>query len=215
MKKLTAVLFICAALVSVACADVMMTACPLGEGKWSVMLGSMADQNYYNMGNTDVMYMDSAGYGLTDNLDLYASCGLGYSQKGSTMPMGIMTMSSIGAALKYTLISESLTAPISVAADCGVRTCSMSMASMTGTQYNIGLIASKMIKIFTPYVGINLRETKMRYQGDYSQVDYTVGTAIGPMERMFMIEDTLQLINGPMTSYQSNQIAAGACFGLN
>ena len=216
MKRLLFVLIMCLALSSVSLAEIMMTACPLGSGNWGLMLGSMLDQNYIDMGNTDVMYMDSVGYGINDKLDLYASCGLGYSQKAAGKPrmMNSMTMSSVAAALKYTLISEDLNIPASVAVNAGVRTCNMSMATMTSTQYNVGLIVSKMIKQFTPYIGVNYRATKQAY-GDASQMDYTIGTGIGPMERMVMIEDTLQSITLLGATFTSNQISAGACFILN
>ncbi|MCX5748858.1 MAG: hypothetical protein NTZ10_01240 [Candidatus Saganbacteria bacterium] len=216
MKRLLFGLLVCLILVAAASAEIMMTACPLGQGKWNVMLGSMVDQNYFNMGSTDVMWMDAVGYGINDRLDLYGSIGLGYSQKATDQArtMNSMTMSSIGVAAKYTLLSEDLKMPLSLAVNAGIRTCNMSMATMTNTQYNTGLVASKMIKQFTPYAGVNYRTTKQAY-GDYTQMDYTIGMGIGPMERMFMIEDTLQYINFGSSAWQSNQISAGFCFNLN
>jgi hypothetical protein len=216
MKRLFLVLAACFVVSSVSWAEIMMTAFPLGGGKWGVMLGSMIDQNYFNMGSTDVMYMDSVGYGVNDKLDLYLSCGLGYSQRATdkARTMNSMTMSSVGAAVKYTLISEDLSTPLSLAVNAGVRTCNMSMATMTNTQYNIGLVTSKMIKQFTPYAGVNYRTTKQAY-GDYQQMDYTIGTGIGPMEKMFMIEDTLQAITFGSETFTSNQVSAGFCFILD
>jgi len=223
MKKLLIGLFVCSLIASVASAEIMMTGCPLGKGKWSVMPGVMADVNYCNMGRMSYMQMIALGYGLNDKLDVYASGGLGYSS-AVTGKMGTMTMNSYTLNLKYTLIGESLTQPISLAVNAGVKSMPMSMTSMNQMQGSLGLIVSKMIKNFNPYAGITYRNTTQSY-GNYSQIDYTIGTGIGPMEKMLMIEYTLQtmslasgtsfttLVGG--NTYTSSQITIGACLGLN
>ncbi len=213
MKRLLFSALVLAVLVSAASAEVMMPAYTLGKGVGNIMVGAMLDQNYFNWSNTDVMNMVTATYGINDRTDVSVSGGLGFSQYTPSMKM-TMSMSSVGAGIKYALLCENLSTPLSLSVNAGVRTMNMSMASMDNTQYDLGIVASKMIKKLTPYAAINFRQTLMSYKGDYSQVDYTIGTAIGPMDRMIMIEDTLQLISGPTANYTSNQFAVGACFNL-
>jgi hypothetical protein len=222
MKKIMLVLLVCLLLAPLASADLMLTACPLGKGKWNAMPGAMVDFNYCGMGANSYMMMDSLGYGLKDDLDLYASLGVGYS--AASPLMGIMYMTSYALNLKYTVLAESLTQPVSVAVNAGLKSMPMSMTSMNQMQGSLGLIVSKMINNFTPYAGATVRTIRQAY-GDCGQIDYTVGTGIGPMDKMFMIEYTLQTVSvagGSSfatkiggTNFQSSQIAIGACLGLN
>ena len=222
MKKILLALSVCLLLASLASADLMLTACPLGKGKWNVMPGAMADFNYAGMGSNSYMMMDSLGYGLKDNLDLYVSTGVGYSKR--TAMMGTMSMNSYALNLKYTVLAESLTQPVSVAINGGLKSMPMSMTTMNQMQGSVGVIVSKMMNAFTPYAGATYRTNRQSY-GDYGQIDYTIGTGIGPMDKMLMVEYTLQtmsvaggssfatLIGG--TNYTSSQIVIGACLGLN
>ena len=222
MKKFLLALSVCLLFASLASAEIMMSACPLGKGKWGFMPGAMVDFNYAGMGGNSYMMMDSLGYGLKDNLDLYVSAGAGYSAR--TGMMGTMSMNSYALNLKYTVLGENLTQPVSLAVNAGIRNMAMSMASMNQMQGSIGLVVSKMLNAFNPYAGITYRSTAQGY-GNYSQVDYTVGAGIGPMDKMLTIEYTLQnmsvdggsnfgmLVGG--TTYASSQITIGACLGLN
>ena len=223
MKKLLLVLSICLLFASLASAEIMMSACPLGKGKWGLMPGAMADFNYASMGGNSYMMMDALGYGLKDNLDLYVAAGVGYS--APTGMMRAMSMNTYALNLKYTVLGENLTQPFSLAINGGIKSMPMSMTSMNQLQGSAGLIVSKMIGTFNPYAGITYRSNAQPY-GNYSQIDYTVGTGIGPMDKMLTIEYTLQtmsldsgtnfsnmLVKG--TSYTSSQIAIGACLGLN
>jgi hypothetical protein len=222
MKKVLLGLSVCLLLASLASADLMMTACPLGKGKWNYMPGAMIDFNYASMGGNAYMMMDAFGYGLNDKLDLYAATGVGYSAK--TGMMNAMSMNSYALNLKYTVLAESLTQPFSLAINGGIKSMPMSMTSMNQMQGSLGLIVSKMTDRFNPYAGVAYRTTRQSY-GDFSQVDYTIGTGIGPMDKMLMIEYTLQLMSVSSGSgfatlvggnhYSSSQIAIGACFGLN
>lgn len=222
MKKILLALSVCLVLASLASAEIMMTACPLGKGKWGLMPGAMIDFNYAGMGGNSYMMMDALGYGLKDNLDLYVSTGVGYSAK--TGMMGTMSMNSYAVNLKYTWLAESLTQPFSLSLNGGIKSLPMSMTSMNQMQGSVGLTVSKMINAFTPYAGITYRTNRQSY-GDYSQIDYTVGTGIGPMDKMLTIEYTLQLMSVSSGSsfanlvggnnYSSSQIAIGACLGLN
>jgi len=222
MKKILFVLTVCLLLASLASAEIMMVACPLGKGKLGLMPGAMADFNYAGMGSNSYMMMDSLGFGLQDKLDVYLSAGVGYSAR--TGMMGTMSMLSYALNLKYTLLSENLTQPFSLAVNGGLKSMPMSMTTMNQMQGSLGLIVSKMINNFTPYAGATYRTSRQTY-GDFGQIDYTIGTGIGPMDKMLMIEYTLQtisvasgssfaaLIGG--TNYTSSQIAIGACIGLN
>jgi hypothetical protein len=222
MKKILLALFVCLLFTSLASADIMMTACPLGKGKWSVMPGAMVDFNYASMGSNAYMQMVALGVGLNDRLDAYVSAGVGYSAK--TGMMGTMSMNSYALNLKYTMLAENLTQPVSLALNGGIKSMPMSMTSMNQMQESVGLIVSKMVNNFNPYAGVTYRTTTQSY-GNYSQIDYTIGAGIGPMEKMFMIEYTLQnmtVAGGSMfatlvggASYASSQIAIGACLGLN
>lgn len=222
MKRFLLGLFVSALVCSAASAEIMTTACPLGQGKWGAMSGAMVDYNYSAMGGKDVMLMDAVGYGISDNLDVYLSGGIGYSEK--TAAMSIMSMTAQALNLKYTLIGESLTAPVSLAVTAGIKSMPSSMAAMDQTQLGLGLVVSKMVNAFTPYAGVAYRTANQNF-GNYSQIDLTVGTAFGPMERMLMVEYTVQMMtltdntslsmmNGG-TSFTSDQITVGGCVALN
>jgi len=222
MKKIFFAVSICLLLASLASAELMMSACPLGKGKWGLMPGAMVDFNYAAMGGNSYMMMDSFGYGLNDRVDLYGTLGVGYSAR--TGVMNPMTMTSYALDLKYSIWSENLTTPYSLAANFGLKSMPMSMTSMNQMQGSLGLVVSKMMGNFNPYAGLTYRSTRQGY-GDFSQVDWTIGTGIGPMDKMLTIEYTLQLysvasgtslatlVNG--NNYSSSQITIGGCLALN
>jgi hypothetical protein len=212
MKKFLLASFVCLLFVSLASAEIMMSACPLGKGKWGLMPGATVDFNYAGLGGNAYMMMDALGYGLKDNLDLYLSAGVGYSAK--TGMMGTMSMTAYAVNLKYTFLSESLTQPVSLAVDGGVRSMPMSMTSMNQMQESVGLIVSKMLGAFNPYAGITYRNNTQDF-GNFTQIDYTIGTGIGPMDRMLTAEYTLQTVSAAGGSYNDSQVAIGACLGLN
>ncbi len=223
MKKVLFVFSICLLLSSLASAELMMSACPLGQGKFSLMPGAMVDFNYASMGGNAYMMMDMLGYGVNDRLDVYGSVGAGYSAPVTGM-MNAMTMTSYAAGLKYLVLAESLTQPFSLGVNLGLKSMPMSMTSMNQMQGSLGLVVSKMTGNFNPYAGVTYRSTRQGY-GDFSQIDWTVGTGIGPMDKMLTIEYTLQLVSiasGTSFSalangdhYASSQIAIGGCLALN
>ena len=222
MKKFFLVFSICLLFASLASAELMMSACSLGKGKWGLMPGATVDFNYAAMGGNAYMMMDSLGYGLNDRLDLYGTLGVGYSAK--TGVMNAMSMTTYALNLKYTILAESLTQPYSLAANFGLKSMPMSMTSMNQTQGSLGLVVSKMVNNFNPYAGVTYRTTRQGF-GDFSQLDYTIGTGIGPMDKMLTVEYTLQLVsvaggtgfstlvNG--NNFTSSQIAIGGCLALN
>ena len=216
MKKYLIGLFVCFFMVSAASAEILMTANPLGKGKCNMTIGSKLDQNYFDMGAVDVLYLDSIGYGITDRLDIYATTGIGYSQKATDKQrtMDAMTMISLGAGLKFALLTED-TKPLSLAVTAGIKGGAQSKSSMNNWQYNVGLIASKKVKkLLNPYAGVNYRSTRQNY-GDYSQMDYSIGAMFGPEGRTLVVEDTIQSITFAGSTFTSNQFALGFCIGLN
>ena len=216
MKKylIGALIFIFSA--GAASAEIMMTADPLGKGKWSMTAGAKLDQNYFDMGAVSVQYLDTFGYGINDRLDIYATTGLGYSQKATDKPrtMDTMTMVNLGASLKYALFTQDAKRQFSMSVIAGFKGGSQSKSSMNNWQYSIGLIASRKHKLFSPYLGMNYRQTKQNY-GDYSQADYTIGAKFGTEDRSLVLEDTLQIVDFAGNAFQSNQFALGVCIGLN
>jgi len=217
MKKCLVGSLICLFIASGASAEIMMTAKPLGKGKCNLTLGAKYDQNYFDMGNISAMFVDTVQYGVNEKLDVYASTSLGFSQKATERPrtMDALTMFSASAGLKYALLLEDpKTERISLAVNAGLKASSVSKSTMNSWQYSVGILAGKRVNNFSPYAGINYRLTTQAY-GDYSQVDYTLGTGIGPEERMLIIEDTLQVITFAGSTFTSNQIALGFAIGLN
>jgi hypothetical protein len=216
MKKYLVGLFVCVFMIGAASAEVMMTANPLGTGKWNMTVGSKLDQNYFDMGAVDVLYLDSVGYGINDRLDIYATTGIGYSQKATDKPrtMDAMTMINLGASLKFALLTED-TKPLALAVTAGIKGGAQSKSSMNNWQYNVGLIASKKVKkLLNPYAGVNYRSIRQNY-GDYSQMDYTAGVKMGTDGRAVMLEDTLQSVTFAGSTFQSNQFALSFSFDLN
>jgi hypothetical protein len=217
MKKSLIGLLVCLLLVSVASAEVLMTANPIGKGKVSVSLGAKLDQNYFDMGNISMLCVDALQYGINDKLDLYASTGIGFSQKATDKPrtMDALTMSFGNVGLKYTLVNEDPNGRrVSIAVNGAIKAGSNSKPTMNNWQYVVGVLASKRVNNFNPYLGVNYRLTKQTY-GDYSQVDYTLGTGIGPADRMVIIEDTVQSVDFAGANFLSNQIALAFTIGLN
>jgi len=129
--------------------------------------------------------------------------------------MDALTMFTAGVGLKYALLIENpATAQLSLAINAGIKAACLSKSSMNSWQYSLGILASKRLNNFDPYLGITYSFTAQPY-GDYSQVDATVGTGIGPNERMFLIEDTLQTINFSGSIFTSNQTTLSFSIGLN
>ena len=108
MRKVFFGLLICLLLVSISSAETLMTAKPIGKGKYNVTLGAKLDQNYFDMGNIAPMFVDSIQYGVDEKLDVYALTGLGFSQKATDRPrtMDALTMFSAGVWAKYALSIE-------------------------------------------------------------------------------------------------------------
>jgi len=157
MKRIALALVICLAIASLACAEVLVTANPMGKGQMGWLAGgrydmsSVANQNSYSAGG----YL---GYGLMDNLDLYGKLGYGIGAN----PLAGQTINGImaGAALKYTFVKEGKDMPVTLAVAGGYQSTTTtvnagaSMQMVTG-DLGIGIIASKVMVPYVPYGAVN------------------------------------------------------------
>jgi hypothetical protein len=156
MRVFVASLVLGIMLVSVASAELLSTALPLGQGKWAVEGAGLLDSNVNNnmtpIGaatltmNTIGGYV---GYGITDKLDAYLQYGSSSVAGGPTINGTVVaaiahipalaalpgsvasgqTMSTIGLTAKYTFIQEGKGLPVTVAGGLGYRTINFTQIS--------------------------------------------------------------------------------------
>ena len=217
MRALLAVLLSVILLTSISSADMLVTANPIGAGKWAVMGAVVQDSNLLNTsGQTLLTIGGYVGYGLMEQLDLYVQAGMG---NAAGLPAGVEgSATSGGLNVKYAIMQE---APVSVAVGAGAKAVSMTTkiggASTTnsGTQISIMAGVSKVMAPFVPYGGVAYRSTSGDV-GDATQMDATVGSAIAWSEQgAVFVEYTLQSITPKGGSaYSSGQIGAGVGYTI-
>jgi len=212
-------------LTTVASAELLITANPIGQGRWGV-LGSY--RNDANVSNSSSMSMGSLGaylaYGINDKMDLYASYGSGTV---SGLPLGVtgISGSSYGLTLKYAAIAESSTMPVSVALGAGYKMVSQKVDTVLGSstdnggQMLIGVGVSKIMVPFIPYAGLLYRNTNFTTTAaasNSSQIDLTLGSAIAwSMQGAVYVEYTLQSITpSGGSAYSSGQYALGVGYKI-
>jgi hypothetical protein len=143
MKKVLALLLLVFSLVSIASAEMLSTANPLGQGNWAVLGAGIQDQNVSNNTSYNMTsYGGYVGYGVTSLLDGYLQYGV--SSVGglpkidgpalaammgnpalAALPGSVQVarnISTIGLLAKYTILKESDGLPVSAAAGIGYRT---------------------------------------------------------------------------------------------
>ncbi|MFA6170484.1 MAG: hypothetical protein WCW67_05155 [Candidatus Margulisiibacteriota bacterium] len=225
MKKITMSLLLALCFASLASAELLVTANPLGQGKMAFAGAYVLDSNYQNStGLTLGTIGGYFGYGITDKLDTYLQYGQGTA--GGTIPTGIGGMSGTGygASLKYTILDEGVSMPVSVALGGGYKSFSNKVTitglgdiTSTSSQMMIGVGVSKIMAPFVPYGAIAYRSTNVSTANSNStQLDLTVGTAIAwSMQGAVMIEYSMQSITPQAgSSYTGGEIAASVAYRL-
>jgi len=225
MKRIVISLLALIILASVSTAELLVPANPLGKGKIAILGAGAMDQNLNNisgMGLTSIC--GTIGYGLTESLDGYLTIG---SSNGTGLPLGLSAYSATQYTgnLKYTVVNEGVTSPVSVAIGVGVKSVATNSTYVTPfpavsgslTQMGGGLIVSKMMIPFIPYAGLVYRKTTLPGADFSSQIDLTIGSEMA-FSKQFLacLEATMQSIS-PVggSNYSGTQIALGAAYILN
>jgi len=213
-------MLLCLVLVSASVAEILTTATPMGQGKWGVEGVYMLDSNFANVSNYSLASIGGyVAYGITSMLDIYLNLG---SSTANGLPSGVeSSVLGYGPTLKYCILQEGKTLPVSVAVAAGYKVLSSKMKSplgdttASGSQIAAGFGVSKMIIPFIPYAGVIYRSTTIS-GGDGTQIDATVGTAVAWSEQgAVLIEYTLQSITPKGgANYSSGQISAGVGYTL-
>ncbi|MBU0687372.1 MAG: hypothetical protein KKB81_05945 [Candidatus Margulisbacteria bacterium] len=218
MKVLLTVFLSLMLLASVASAELLVTALPLGQGSLGVLGAGIQDSNWAanNSGWTLTTIGGYVGYGVLDQLDLLVTLG---SANAGGLPAGISASgTAYGALLKYTVVQEGKDFPVSVAVGAGYKFLAMTFAgtSANGNQAVVALGLSKIFAPFVPYLGATYRGTAYNNAASSTQFDITAGSAIAwSQQGAVYVEYTSQSItpNGG-TGYTSGQIAAGVGYKI-
>ncbi|MFA5034158.1 MAG: hypothetical protein WC500_00025 [Candidatus Margulisiibacteriota bacterium] len=235
MKKIYLSLLIAVCLATLVSAEMLITANPIGQGKWGFAGAYMQDSNLQAGGLTSLSlttYGGYAAYGLTDKLDLLLSLGsatvgnIPATFGGIPMAGSAMSMTAYGLTAKYTLIDEGTLLPVSVAFGAGYKSVTSSTTNPTiagggtttanGSQILAGFGCSKIIIPFVPYAGLMYRSNASGGSTVSTQLDLTLGTAIAwSRQGAVLLEYTSQSItpNGG-SAYTSGQMAASVTYTL-
>lgn len=211
--------------VSFASAEMLMTANPIGKGKWALSLGGIQDVNYINNSAVSLMTIGGyVGYGVMDKLDVYLNAGSA-NANGMTAP-GKLSGTSLGINTKYAILQEGQNMPVTLAIGAGAKAMSYDMNAGLGdrngnnTQIMAGLGVSKMMLPFVPYAGLMYRSTNTSFSGTNSntpQTDLTVGSAICWLTQgAVLVEYTMQMLSAPSPAgnYTSQQVGASIAYML-
>jgi len=222
MRKLSVLFLLTIIMVSVASAELLSTANPIGKGGWAVLGAGVQDNNYSGIPGTSwtlTTIGGYVGYGITDKLDAYLQLG---SATVGGLPAGVSASGTgIGVNAKYTLLSEE-NAPVSVAVGAGYKSTSSKMTGApdsTGTQILIGIGVSKLIIPFIPYGALSYRQTKSEGNDVSTQLDITVGSAVAwSTQGAVFVEYTNQAFTPAsgtgLGNYTSGQIAIGVGYKI-
>jgi len=219
MRKFLVIALFLSLSATLASAEILTTANPLGQGKIAVLGGYLQDQNYLNMsGATIGTIAGYAGYGILEGLDAYLQLGSGTA---SGIGAGISSSTTgYGAMVKYTLLNESSAMPVAVAVGAGYKALSITWTgttTMNGNQAQAGLIVSKVLAPFAPYAGVAYRKTTLNSADFLTQMDLTVGSAIAwSAQGAVLVEYTAQSVTTAVTNvnYSSGQIAAAVAYKI-
>jgi len=220
MRTFLISLLLAALLISTASAEVLTTANPIGQGRWAVLGSGVQNQNVSNnSGYSSLLLGGYVGYGLTDTLDAYIQAGTG-STTGLPAVVTANSLTALGAAVKYQLMKEGDSLPVSVALAAQAKAITAKQTigtetTMNGSQWTIGLGASKVMIPFIPYCGLAYRSSGGEIT-EQTQFDITVGTAIAWSEQgAVFVEYTAQSITPTGgTNYSSGQVAGAVAYKI-
>ena len=214
MKRIIAVCYIAGFILTAsAMAEMLFTAQPVGQGKWTALIGYVDNVNVSNNpGLTGPTPYIHVGYGINNKTDLILQSGVCYV-KGLPSPTSL-TGSDIGLTLKYQLLDRQ-NYPFSLAAHATVRLTHYVgggglNTDMSGNSSRIGFVVSKVIASFTPYAGASYQFSSLNGITD-TIFNPTIGVSANCSKQVaFFIEDTLQMYHSHTgTDYKSNQLAFG------
>ncbi|MFA4844829.1 MAG: hypothetical protein WC632_07795 [Candidatus Margulisiibacteriota bacterium] len=227
MKILVALLSV-VILVSVASAELLTTANPIGQGKWAFAGAAMQDLNVTNNTSYNLTSLGCyAAYGATDKLDLYLNLGTA-SMGGLPSVAGVQlatTLTALGLTAKYAIIEEGKDMPVSVGVGGGYKALTTNTTApailggnttANGSQILAGVGVSKVIIPFVPYGGLVYRSSASGGATTSTQLDLTVGSAIAwSKQGAVFVEYTMQSItpNGG-TVYTSGQIGLSVAYAI-
>lgn len=235
MKKLFISVLLAVCCATLASAELLVTANPLGQGKWAFSGVYMQDSGLQEAGLTGLSltsYGVYAVYGITSKCDLFLNVGtasvgnIPATLNGVPLAGSAMSMTSYGLTGKYTIVDEGTTLPVSVALGAGYRSIATATTSPTiigggttntnGSQMLAGVGVSKVIVPFVPYAGLMYRSTASGGSTVSTQLDISVGSVIAwSKQGAVFLEYTSQSItpNGG-SAYTSGQIGASVAYSL-
>ena len=239
MRTFLVSLLLIVSVATLASAEMLVTANPIGQGKWAVEGAGLMDsgQQFSASGVTlssltVTQFGGYVGYGLTDKLDLFLNAGTGSVGGFPATILGIstaglaVTMTSLGLNVKYQVLDEMANSPVSVAVGAGYKSINSSVTNPTAagggtstsssTQMMVGAGVSKIMAPLVPYGGLTYRSTSSSGTTVATQLDLTVGSAIAwSMQGAVLVEYTMQSItpNGG-TAYSSGQIGLGVAYKI-
>jgi len=223
MKKLFVIALLMAFFATMASAELLITANPIGQGKWAVLGGFLSDsgqQSFPLTGLTAQTLGVYGGYGVTDKLDVYLQGG---QMTVGGLPVGVAVKdTAYGLNLKYAVLEESSSMPVSVALGGGYKILSRDTtmgpvtANTGGNQWGVGAIVSKMMVPFIPYGGLTYKSTSYAGATAMTQMDITAGSAIAwSTQGAVFVEYTSQAITPTGASaFTSGQIAGGVGYKI-
>lgn len=214
MKKIVLALLIIFSIATLASADVLLTASPIGAGKWAVLgagrydMNSQANSNMYGAGGF-------VGYGIMDKLDVYAKIGYGILAN----PVAGLTANgiSLGIAGKYTFLTENnKDMPVSLAGVLGYQadTSNFNFTGFPTTQtvrgdIGGGIIVSKMMIPWIPYFAAiyhNLAQNPGAATG--SRIEAALGTYMALSKASAIVgEFSYNSYSMAGTTWTNNQIS--------
>lgn len=221
MKKFLLIALIMAFFATMASAELLVTANPIGQGKWAVLGGFLSDSGQQSNGLTGLTGQTLGvygGYGVTDKLDVYLQGG---QMTVGGLPAGIAVKNTAyGLNLKYAVLEESSSMPVSVAVGGGYKILSQDVTvgvtnTTSGNQWGLGALVSKMMVPFIPYGGLGYKNTAYG-AATMTEMDITVGSAIAwSTQGAVFVEYTSQAITPNVGSaFTSGQVAGGVGYKI-
>ena len=214
MKVLLSVLLGLVMLTSIASAELLVTANPIGQGRWAGLLGYISSSN---IGGNSALGANTiggyAGYGITEDLDAFLKLG---SMNMTGLPAGSASATIIGLAAKYAILKEGADMPVSLAVGLGYQSWANTFTGGSSTTSDIGggVIVSKIIAPFVPYGGLQYKSLDTAGVATTS-IELTVGSAIAWSEQgAAFVEYTSQNQSTGGASISQSQIGAGVGYKI-